>query len=137
MPTLAYPPRVTEFTRPFWDGLREGRFQTTRCTVCHHITFPPKPICPECWSEAVEWVDLRGVGSLRSYTEVHAAPAIFAAEVPYVLAIVDLDEGVRCLSRVLAPWDDLEPDMRVRVQIRQAEPTCLFDFVLDPEEEAQ
>ena len=137
MPTLAYPPRVTEFTRPFWDGLREGQFQTTQCTACQHITFPPKPICPACWSDAVEWISLRGGGYLRSYTEVFAAPAIFASEVPYVLAIIDLDEDIRCLSRVLATWDELQADARVRVQIRQAEPTYLFDFVLDPEETVQ
>ena len=91
--TLAYPPRVTAFTATFWDGLREGKFRTTRCLRCRHITFPPKPVCPECWSDDLEWIDLSGRGILRSYTEVSAAPAIFAAEAPYVLCLVDLDEG--------------------------------------------
>lgn len=128
---LAYPPRVTEFTKPFWEGLREGTLRTTRCASCEHVTFPPKPICPGCWSREVEWVDLGGGGALYSYTEVSAAPAIFADEVPYVLCLVDLDEGVRCLSRILAPFDRLRPDMRVRLQVRETEPTHLFDFVID------
>ena len=135
--TLAYPPRVTAFTATFWEGLREGRFRTTRCLRCLHVTFPPKPVCPECWGDQLEWIDLSGRGVLRSYTEVSAAPAMFAAEVPYILCLVDLDEGIRCLSRVLADWDDLTPDLRVRVKVREAEPTYLFDFVVDEEGEVR
>jgi len=134
--TLAYPPRVTEFTQPFWDRLAEGVLSTSRCRACGHMTFPPKPICPECWGREVEWVDLAGTGSLYSYTEVSAAPATFADEAPYVLCLVDLDEGVRCLSRVLARWDELRPDMRVRMVVRETAPVRLFDFVIDdPEHE--
>ncbi|KAA9163315.1 Zn-ribbon domain-containing OB-fold protein [Amycolatopsis acidicola] len=131
IPELAYPPRITPFTKTFWDGLREGRFSTTRCRQCSHMTFPPKPVCPECWSKDVEWVELSGRGVLRSYTEVTAAPSMFAAEAPYILCLVDLDEGIRCLSRVIADWGELVPDKRVRVQVREAEPAYLFDFVLD------
>lgn len=129
--TLVYPPRMTAFTRPFWEGLREGIFQTSRCTDCAHMTFPPKPICPECWGSNLEWVRLSGTGTLVSYTEVSAAPAMFAHEAPYTLCIVDLDEGVRCVSRVLAAWDDLRPDLPVRLAIRDSSPVPLFEFVLD------
>lgn len=129
--TLVYPPRMTEFTSTFWNGLREGRFQTSKCSRCQHMTFPPKPVCPDCWCQEVEWAELSGRGWLRSYTEVSAAPAMFADGAPYVLGIVDLEEGVRVLSRVLATWDDLSVDVAVKVQVRPAEPTFLFDFVLD------
>jgi uncharacterized protein len=131
--SLVYPPRMTEFTSVFWDGLREGLFQTSMCTQCRHMTFPPKPVCPECWSESVQWVELSGRGLLRSFTEVSAAPAMFADDAPYVLCIVDLEEGVRVLSRILASWDELSIDAPVQVQVRPAEPNFLFDFVLaDP-----
>lgn len=128
MEQLAYPPRMTEFTRPFWTALSEGRFLTTRCVKCSHMTFPPKPLCPECWSKDVEWVPLKGEGVLRSYTEVCVAPEMFAKEVPYVLGIIDLDEGIRCMSRVLAPYDKLKVDQRVKLKIRQSQPVCLYDF---------
>jgi uncharacterized protein len=133
--TLPYPPRVTPFTERFWQGLRDGVLQTTRCCQCTYMTFPPKPVCPQCWSRAVEWVELSGRGTLYSFTEVSAAPAMFAAEAPYVLCLVDLDEGVRCLSRILARWDELEPDMRVRMVVRETEPVRLFDFVIDDDQE--
>ena len=132
-PELPYPPRVTEFTKPFWEGLDDGVLRTTRCDACGYMTFPPKPICPHCWSKNVQWVDLAGRGVLYTYTEVSAAPAMFADETPYVLCLVDLDEGVRCVSRVLASWEELRPGLRVKVAVRDTDPVKLFDFVIDEE----
>ncbi len=129
--TLPYPPRVTPFTKPFWEGLDRGVLRTTQCVDCSRITFPPKPLCPECWRSNIEWIDLSGRGTLYSYTEVSAAPATFANEAPYVLCLVDLEEGVRCLSRILAPWSAIRPDMRVTMKVRHTEPVRLFDFVID------
>lgn len=131
MEKLAYPPRMTPFTRTFWDALKEGRFLTSRCNACKDLTFPPKPLCPGCWSRDLSWVDLTGKGVLRSFTEVSAAPLVFAEEAPYVIGLIDLDEGIRCMSRVLAPYDSLKVDMRVRLKIREAEPVNLFDFEPD------
>jgi len=99
----AYPPRVTPFTRAFWDALRDAQFRTTRCDTCHAYTFPPKPFCPHCWSRQVSWTDLSGRGTLYSATTVHAAPAAFRADAPYRAGIVDLDEGPRIAVRL---WSD-------------------------------
>lgn len=131
MEKLAYPPRMTAFTKTFWDALSQKKFLTTRCNACKEMTFPPKPLCPGCWSKDLNWVELKGNGVLRSFTEVSAAPLVFANEAPYVIGLVDLDEGIRCMSRIVAPYDSLKPDMRVRLKIREAEPVCLFDFELD------
>lgn len=97
-----YPPRMSESTRPFWDGLREGRFSTTRCDDCGETTFPPKTVCPNCLSQRLSWQPLSGRGTLYSYTRVWAAPAVFEEEVPYTLCVVDLEEGLRVASRLLA-----------------------------------
>ncbi len=126
---LPYPPRVTDFTRPFWQGLREGELRTTRCLACGHHMFPPRFLCSRCWSEDVEWVRLRGTGLLRSYTEIWAAPRSFAADVPYVFGLVDLDEGLRCAARIRAGYDDLRPDLPVSFVPVPAEPEYLFAFV--------
>ena len=81
----AYPPRVSEATRPFWKGLREERFSTTRCDDCGDMTFPPKVVCPNCLSERLSWRPLSGRGTLYSYTRVasrllgdHASPEVGA-----------------------------------------------------------
>jgi len=110
----AFPPRITEFTRHFWQGLAAGRFETTRCDDCGRLTFPPKPFCSHCWSQRVAWVLLSGGGKLYSQTVVHAAPAAFQDEVPYRVGIVDLNEGVRIATRVLA---DIEPKLDSAVEI--------------------
>jgi uncharacterized OB-fold protein len=98
---LAYPPRITAFTRPFWDALSEGELRGTRCPSCGHRTFPPKPICPHCWNDQVAWTDVTPLGNLYSWTRVHAAPSAFRAEVPYCVGIVDLHSGLRIALRLV------------------------------------
>jgi uncharacterized protein len=90
-----YPPRVTAFTEPFWAGLLSGEFRLTRCAKCNKASFPPKKICPHCWTEDVRWEVITTKGTLYSWTRVHAGPAIFEADLPYSVGIVDLDIGVR------------------------------------------
>lgn len=97
----AYPPRASEFTQVFWHDLSRGRWRTVRCKACERQTFPPKPVCPHCWSTDVEWSDLGKQGTLYSWTRIHAAPAIFASEAPYACGIVDLDCGIRLACRLL------------------------------------
>ena len=61
-----YPPRVSEFTKTFWDGLAQGRFLTTRGARSKRLTFPPKQLSPHDWNESVEWVELSGKGKLSA-----------------------------------------------------------------------
>jgi uncharacterized protein len=97
----AYPPRVSAFTRRFWDGLAEGRLQTTQCAACGRFSFPPKFFCPHCWHREVAWAPLSGRGRLYAATAVHAAPMVFRDEAPYRVGIVDLEEGLRLATRML------------------------------------
>jgi uncharacterized OB-fold protein len=78
------------------------------------LTFPPKPFCPHCWSKRIDWIPLSGRGKLYSQTVVHAAPMVFQGEVPYRVGIVDLDEGLRIATRVLA---DHEPALDTTVEL--------------------
>ena len=112
-----YPPRVTEFTRPFWDALANGRFLVTRCLTCRRHSFPPKPICPQCWTDGIEWEEIETSGRLYSWTRVHAGPAVFEPDLPYAIGIVDLDCGVRIATPLLgaAAW---ECDMAVELVSR-------------------
>ena len=112
--TRAYPPRVTAFTQTFWSGLQNGECATTRCDACDKLAIPPKPICPHCWSTRLTWTPLSGLGRLYSQTVVHAGPTVFASEIPYRVGIVDLDEGVRLATRIIA---DTEPALDAAVEI--------------------
>jgi len=95
------PIELSEITRPFWEGLEQGVFQTTKCLECKKIMFPPKAICPKCLSRELEWQSIRGDGVLYSYTTIHAAPPMFSAQKPLRVAIVDLEEGLRLVCRLL------------------------------------
>ncbi|KQP19319.1 Zn-ribbon domain-containing OB-fold protein [Pseudorhodoferax sp. Leaf265] len=101
--TRPYPPRVSTFTKPFWSALNEGRFTTTQCRECHRQTFPPKLVCPHCWSDKYEWVDMPVEGELYSWTRIHAAPAVFQPLAPYVVGIVDLDGRTRLACPLVVP----------------------------------
>lgn len=126
-----YPPRISEFTKPFWDGLRDGRFLTTRSRSTGRLTFPPKPISPLDWSDDVEWTELAGTGVLYSHTTVHAAPEVFVPELPYRVCIVDLDEDLRIVTRYLGAT----PTIGERVRLVAVRYTDAASYAVVPCEE--
>ncbi len=98
-------PRPTPLSRPHWDGCAEGVLRVQRCDDCGAFVFVPSPVCGSCRSMKLSWVDSSGRGTLYSYTTVHR-PQQPAFEVPYVVAIVELEEGWHMLSNLV----DVSPD---------------------------
>lgn len=103
-------------TKPFWDGCLEGRLLLQRCSACGAFRHPPSPICPACLSDAHEWVAARGRGTVYTFTVVHEARRGWEKLVPYVIAVIALEEGPRILSNVIniAP-EQVAIDMPVEV----------------------
>jgi uncharacterized OB-fold protein len=88
-------------TQPFWDGCREGRLLIRHCDACGEDHFYPRPFCPRCWSDRVEWKAASGRGSLYTYSVVHVNDLPpFNERVPYVAAIVELEEGPRVMTNI-------------------------------------
>jgi uncharacterized OB-fold protein len=88
-----------------------------RCTGCGAYRFPPRDLCSACLSRAADWVEVRGRGRIFSYTVVHQVyhPA-FAAEVPYAVVVVELDEGARMTSNLVdCPVGAIRIDLPVEV----------------------
>lgn len=86
----------------YWEAARDGRLVVRRCQACGKHHFMPRAQCPACWSDQLEWVDSSGCGTVYTMSTVHRAPtADFAAIVPYVIALIDLDEGVRMFANVV------------------------------------
>lgn len=129
----AYPPRITDFTEPFWAALASGRLITTCCSRCGEAMFPPKPICPRCLSRSVEWQPVSPRGALYSYTVVHVAPEIFAGEAPYAVGIVDLEGGLRIAMRVLGPPGSLNVEQAGSVVSMRHPDGPYFAFLTDRE----
>lgn len=87
---------------PYWNAARERRLLIRKCNACGSLHFMPRYLCPTCWSERLEWVESKGTGSVHSFTVIRrAATAAFATRVPYVVALIDLDEGVRMIANVI------------------------------------
>jgi uncharacterized OB-fold protein len=123
----AYPARVTEFTLPFWEALGNGRFRSTTCNACGKLTFPPKPVCPHCWSGDLRWSDVTPRGVLYSWTRVHAAPTAFKEDAPYSVAIVDLEQGVRIACRLMERADiDPVPGMLMEIIVLRYQDGPMF-----------
>ncbi|HWL30050.1 MAG TPA: OB-fold domain-containing protein [Burkholderiaceae bacterium] len=90
-------PRVNALSKPFWDGVNEGRIRLQRCTApgCGHAVFYPRVCCPYCRQAGLEWFDATGRGRVLSHTTIHRAHHDgFNPELPYVFAAVELEEGV-------------------------------------------
>jgi uncharacterized OB-fold protein len=104
-PTRPYPVPDGD-TAPFWEAARLGRLRIQRCRACGRAVFYPRAVCPHCTSAELEWIDASGRGSVHSFTVVHRAPEDFRDEAPYVVALVDLEEGVRMMARITGS----EPD---------------------------
>ncbi|WP_199434631.1 Zn-ribbon domain-containing OB-fold protein [Qaidamihabitans albus] len=105
-------------SRPFWDGIAEGELRLQRCRDCARAVFYPRVFCPHCFGGRLDWFTATGAGTVYSYTVAHRAPGEFAGQVPFVVALVDLDEGVRMLTRILgAGPGDVRIDARVRLDV--------------------
>jgi len=124
-------PAPSEVSRPYWEGLREGVVRVQRCGECGRHVFYPRAVCPFCLSQGLEWTRLSGRGRVYSYTVVRRAmhPG-FAEDVPYVYAMVELEEGVRVTTNVVnCPLEALRVDMPVRaVYDRVTEEVTLLKF---------
>ncbi|MFK7898515.1 MAG: Zn-ribbon domain-containing OB-fold protein [Myxococcota bacterium] len=110
-------PPVTELSQGFWDGVARQELVIQRCAGCALLRHYPQPFCPECHSQESDWAKVSGKGRIYSYTVAHRAfhPA-WKEHVPYVIATIELDEGVRMVCDLL----DLDPetvaiDQRVEV----------------------
>lgn len=88
-------------TRPFWDAAKEHHLVIQRCQDCQTAIFYPRAVCPTCMSDRITWIEASGRGTIYSYTVVHRAPPGFQDSVPYVVALIDLDEGARMMSNVV------------------------------------
>ncbi|MEJ8851185.1 Zn-ribbon domain-containing OB-fold protein [Variovorax rhizosphaerae] len=86
----------------YWNAARERRLVIRKCKACSQFHFMPRHLCPVCWSDDLEWVDSKGTGTVHSFTVVRRAPlANFATRVPYVVALIDLDEGPRMVTNIV------------------------------------
>ncbi|WPB55877.1 Zn-ribbon domain-containing OB-fold protein [Xylophilus sp. GOD-11R] len=104
-------------SQPYWAAARERRLLIRRCSACQQLHFMPRYLCPHCWSDQLEWVDSKGAGVVHSFTIIRRAPiATFAGNAPYVVVMVELDEGPRMITNLVGD-DALQVAIGDRVSV--------------------
>lgn len=124
-------PTIEEGDRPFWEAARRREISVQRCSACGHLRFPPARICPRCRSEQAEWTVLSGRGRVWSFTVFHKCyfPG-FADEMPYNVAVVELEEGLRMFTNLTGLENSaIQVGMPVRAEFEDAtEEVTLIKF---------
>ena len=93
-------PSSTDASQPFWAGCASGILRLRHCPSCNISYSPSRCVCA-CGNAQLTWIDASGRGKVFSYTVVHRAPdPAFKADLPYVIAVVELEEGGKLLSNV-------------------------------------
>lgn len=127
-------PTIDPDTAPYWKASTEHRLLIKLCAACGKHHFYPRELCPHCYSDAVEWVQAEGAGFIYSFTIARrpAGPS-FKPDAPYVVAIVELDEGPRMMTNITgSPVDSIRIGQRVRVAYEDVSAdVSLPKFVID------
>jgi uncharacterized protein len=105
-------PMVNRDSAYFWEGTRKGELRIQSCNACGALRHPPGPACPVCGALDRGYVVASGLGTVFSYV-VHRHPPVPGKELPIVIALIDLDEGVRMVGEVT----DVPPDGGGAVEI--------------------
>jgi len=105
-------------SEPYWAALRDGKLLLKICHACGQHHSYPRPFCPHCWSDDVEWVEAGGGATLYTHSMVYRNDLPpFGPQVPYLAAVVDLDEGPRMMTRIVDhDGVDIEIGMRLRMR---------------------
>lgn len=117
-------PQPTRITQPYWDAAKDHRLVIQQCGCCKTRQFYPREFCTACLSENIEWIECGGHGTIYTYT-VNRRPSNTALsdKVPYVVAMIDLDEGVRMMANILeSPPEAIRIGARVRICFEQVSP---------------
>lgn len=118
-------PTPGPLTEGFWAAAREHRLVVQRCDACGLLRHYPQPMCASCTSMAWTWTEVSGGGTVYTFTVTHHVfDRRWAERVPYVVATIELDEGVRMVTDL--PTSDVE-----RVAIGRRVECCFEDHRLD------
>jgi uncharacterized OB-fold protein len=111
-------PDIRNAGAKYWAAAAVGVLLVPTCMQCGRPFWHARPRCPRCGSDQVNWIESAGKGAIHTFTVVRqTADPFFRTQLPYAIAMIDLDEGVRVMSNVVqTPLDALRIGMRVEVQ---------------------
>ena len=99
-------PKPTPETKPFWEATKQHKLLVQHCRDCSQHYFYPRPLCRYCLSRNVEWTEVSGRGRLHTFVINHRAPRNYPVPAPFIIGIVELDEGPRLMTNIVG----IDPD---------------------------
>jgi uncharacterized OB-fold protein len=121
-------PDIDDLNRPYWDAIEAGHLMFQRC-VRGHAWLPPRAQCPGCLASDWQWTQASGLATLKSWVVYHVAyHEAFRDRLPYNVSIVELDEGPRLITNVVAPADALRAELRLRLSVEREDGVALARF---------
>jgi len=101
----------------FYKACAEGKLLGVRCKKCGTVLVPPRSICPNCNSAEFEPTQLKGDGTLQTFTIIHVAPPQFTSLIPYAVGIVQLSEGPKIsgIIKGIAKPEELKIGMKMTI----------------------
>lgn len=110
-------PMTQPWSEPFWEGTKQGKLLVQHCLDCDTNIFYPRKLCPECWSGNLDWIESSGKAKIVTFSTAYdMVEPKFMEDLPYTLAYVDLEEGVRMMTRIVeCQPEDIDFNMEVEV----------------------
>ena len=108
---------ITPETKPFWQGCAENRLLLQCCDSCQQLRYPPVKLCKKCLHDKSSWREHKGQGTIYSFVVYHHTfLAEFKHKLPYAVAIIELQDGPRMISRITGcKTEQVEIGMPVKV----------------------
>lgn len=110
-------PETQPWSEKFWEGTKQSKLLIQVCKDCKSKIFYPRKFCPECWSGNLDWIEATGKAKIFTFSTAYdMVEPKFTDELPYTIAYVDLDEGIRMMTRIVdCKPEDIHFDMEVEV----------------------
>lgn len=122
-------PVIDADSKQFWEGCNKEQLLIQHCGDCHQYIYYPRIVCPNCMSSNISWHESSGRGKVYSYTIVRFGPPGFNEDVPFISALVELEEGVRMITNIVnCDVEDVTCDMPVEVTFEQRDTVKLPVF---------
>ena len=110
-------PELNPGDKPYFDAAGEGKLLLKKCNECSEVHHYPRALCPFCFSEKVEWVQAKGTGEIYTYSITRRG-----GPVPYCIAYVTLDEGVKMMTNIVdTDLDTIKIGQKVKVTFKKTE----------------
>jgi uncharacterized OB-fold protein len=102
----------------YMSGLNKGNILGSKCKKCGHLMIPLKPVCSNCGSFDMEIFETKGEGILKNFTIIYVAPEKFKDEVPYIVALVNLNEGGTIMARLVGVDPNKPEEIKIGTRVK-------------------